>query len=177
MKEREAGSARVSAQTAEKDTAEVYFKKQVRYPGLFFCLYDTDEWPETEVFMRKVMQEYPNLRVLIYFAGGKMEPKPAAMHMLVADKTDFNLFGKAKPVLRQWLQGQKFDLLLVFDPKGNERFRKIVAAVASRLKAGWRTGPGMPLTDISLSKPGEILRYDAFYNALKQYLKQLNIRL
>ena len=177
MKERGAGSARVSLQTAEKDTAEVYFKKQVKNPGLFFCLYDTDEWPETEAFMRKVMQEYPNLKVLIYFAGGKMEPKPAAMNMLVADKTDFNLFGKAKPVLRQWLQGQKFDLLLVFDSKGNERFRKIVVAVESQLKAGWRTGKELPLTDISLSKPGEMLRYDAFYNALKQYFKQLNIRM
>ena len=177
MKERQAAKTRSTVQTDENIIAEVYFKEQVKKPGLIFCLQRTDEWNEVEGFMRKVLRDFPNLKVLVYFAGGRMEPKPVASHLLVTDKSDFNLFGKEKPVLKQWLEEQNFDLLLVFVRKEDKRCNRMMASVRARLKAGWPLGKEPPLVDISLGKPGEQMRYDVFYSELKKYFKQLNIRL
>ncbi len=177
MKERQAERAGSTAQTNNQTTVETYFKEQVKNPGLFFCLHREDEWNETEAFIRKVLHEYPNLKVLVYYTGGRMEPKPVAAHLLVIDRKDFNLFGKEKPVLRQWLKEQGFDLLLVFCRKENERCKKLNTAIKARLKAGWSLDSAEPVEDISLGKPGEEISYDTFYSELKKYFKQMNIKL
>ncbi len=177
MKERQAAKTYSAVQTGENTIAEVYFKEQVNNPGLFFCLRKAEEWSEMEVFIRKVLQDFSNLKVLVYYTGGKMEPKPVAAHLLVTDKSDFNLFGKEKPILKQWLEEQNFDLLLVFVRKEDKRCNRMIASVRARLKAGWPLGKEPPLVDISLGKVGERMRYDVFYNELKKYFKQLNIRL
>lgn len=177
MKDRQVERAGSASQTNKKTIAESYFKEQVKKPGLFFCLHRADEWNEMEAFIRKVLQEYPNLKVLVYYTGGRMEPKPVAAHLLVIDRKDFNLFGKEKPVLRQWLEEQSFDLLLVFSRKENERCKKLNIAIKTRLRAGWSMDSEAPLEDISLGKPGEKISYDTFYSELKKYFKQMNIKL
>jgi hypothetical protein len=177
MKERQVERATSTAQTSKKTTAETYFKEQVKNPGLFFCLQRADEWNKTEAFIRKVLQEYPNLRALVFYTGGRMETKPVAAHLLVIDRKDFNLFGKEKPVLRQWIEEQSFDLLLVFSRKENERCKKLSLAIKARLKAGWSLDSAEPIEDISLGKPSEKISYDVFYSELKKYFKQMNIKL
>ncbi len=177
MKERQADGAGSIAQANKKTTAEIYFREQVKNPGLFFCLHQADEWNETEAFIRKVLQEYPNLKVLVYYTGGRMEPKPVAAHLLVIDRKDFNLFGKEKPVLRQWLEEQNFDLLLVFSRKENERCKKLNLAIKTRLRVGWSPDSVEQLEDISIGKSGEKISYDTFYSELKKYFKQMNIKL
>ncbi len=177
MKERRVVKAGSTTSTNKNAIAETYFKEQVKNPGLFFCLNRTDEWNETEAFIRKVLQEYPNLKVLVYYTGGRMEPKPVAEHLLVIDRKDFNLFGKEKPVLRQWLKEQSFDLLLVFSRKENEKCKKLKRSIKTRLKAGWSLDLADPLEDISLGKRGEKISYDAFYSELKKYFRQMNIKL
>ncbi len=177
MKERQADKTGSTTKTSKNTIAETYFSEQVKNPGLFFCLNRMDEWNETEAFIRKVLQDYPLLKVLVYYADGKMESKPVATHLLVTDKKDFNLFGKEKPVLKQWLNEQSFDLLLIFDRKENERCKKLIASINARLKAGWSVDDEKPSADITLGKPGEIISYDTFYSELKKYFLLLNIKL
>ena len=117
------------------------------------------------------------MKGLVYYTGGRMETKPVGGHLLVIDRKDFNLFGKEKPVLRQWLEEQSFDLLLVFSRKENERCKKLNIAIKTRLRAGWSMDSEAPLEDISLGKPGEKISYDTFYSELKKYFKQMNIKL
>lgn len=164
-------------QTNKSTIAEIYFKEQVKNPGLFFCLNRADEWNETETFIRKVLQDYPLLKVLVYYTDGKMESKPVATHLLVTDKKDFNLFGKEKPVLKRWLDEQSFDLLLVFARKENKRCKNLITSINARLKAGWFVDKEIPSEDITLGNPGEIMSYDTFYGELKKYFMLLNIKL
>lgn len=177
MKERQTEKAGSTTQANKNTTAEAYFKEQVKNPGLFFCLNHAEEWNETEAFIRKVMRDYPNLKVLVYYTGGRVEQKPVAAHLLVTDKKDFNLFGKEKPVLKQWLEEQSFDLLLVLCRKENERSRMLNNAINTRLRVGWSVDAEEPLEDISLGKHGEKISYDTFYSELKKYFKQMNIKL
>lgn len=177
MKERQTDNTDFTTLTNKNTITETYFEEQVRNPGLFFCLNRADEWNETEAFIRKVLQEYPKLKVLVYYAGGRMEPKPVAAHLLVIDRKDFNIFGKEKPILKQWLKEQSFDLLLVFAQKENERCKKLLASINARLKAGWSMDNEEPSSDITLGKPGEIISYDTFYRELKKYFMLLNIKL
>jgi len=177
MKKRQADKADSSLQSNKDTIADAYFKEQVKNPGLLFCLDRMDEWSETEAFIRKMLQDYPQLKALVYYTGGKMESKPEATHLLVTDKKDFNLFGKEKPILKRWLEEQNFDLLLVFAQKENKRCKKLTASLNARLKAGWTIKTETPWVDISLGKPGEKLSYDIFYRELKTYFKQLNIKL
>ncbi|VAW28691.1 hypothetical protein MNBD_BACTEROID07-830 [hydrothermal vent metagenome] len=177
MKERQAEKAASAVQTNNDTIAEAYFKEQVKSPGLFFCLNHAEEWNETEAFIRKVLQDYPNLKVLVYYTGGRMEQKPVAAHLLVTDKKDFNLFGKEKPVLKQWLEEQNFDLLIIFSRKENKRCKKLNTVIKARLRVGWSMGSEARMEDISLGKPGEKISYDTFYSELKKYFKQMNIKL
>ncbi len=176
MKERQAEKTDSTSQTNKNTKAETYFKEQVKNPGLFFCLNRSDEWNESEAFIRKVLQDYPLLKVLVYYTDGKMESKPVATHLLVTDKKDFNLFGKEKPILKRWLDEQSFDLLIVFAKKENNRCKKLTASINARLKAG-RSVDTEPSEDIILGKPGETISYDAFYSELKKYFMLLNIKL
>ncbi len=177
MKERQVKTTGCTQQTNNNPIADAYFKEQVKNPGMIFCLNRQDDWNETEVFIRKVMKDFPGLHVLVYYAGGKMEPKPVATHLLVTDNSDFNLFGKQKPLLKEWLNKHSFDLLLVFARKENKRCNTLVTSVRARLKAGMVVSTKNLPVDISLGKPGEKMSYDLFYSELKKYLKQLNITL
>ncbi len=165
--------------TKDTDIADdnIYFKKQVKKPGLFFCIDNSDEWRDVEVFVRRVLQDFPVLKVLVFFTGGKMDSKPVAAHLLVTDKKDFNLLGKEKPVLKSWLQEHHFDLLMVMARKDNKRCNKLTAAIKANLKAGLSTNAEVPQVDFSLGKSGGKIDYDAFYSELKKYFKQMNIKL
>lgn len=177
MKDRQGEEPRSKVRINKNTISESYFKEQVKNPGLFFCLNRADEWGEMEVFMRKVLRDYPQLKVLVYYTGGRMESKPVAAHLLVSDKSDFNFFGKEKPILKQWLEEHSFDLLLVFARKEDKRCNRLIASVRARLKAGWPTDIDESLLDITLENPGKKMSYDMFYSELKKYFKQLNIRL
>lgn len=156
--------------------SDAYFKKQVKKPGLFFCIDSSREWGDVEAFMRDVLHEYPGLKVLVYYTG-KMDSKPVAEHLLVTDKRDFDLFGRQKPALKSWLEDHHFDLLLVFAGKENKRCEKIKMEINARLKAGWTQENKELLVDISLGKAGERMAYGIFYKQLKSYFKILNIKL
>ncbi len=177
MKDRQAKIASSPSQTNDNQIAEAYFKEQVKTPGLFFCLHRMEEWNEAEAFVRKVLVDFPNLKVLVYYTGGKMEPKPAAAHLLVTDKSDFNLFGKEKQVLKRWVREHEFDLLFVLSRKRNKRCKVLTTTIKARLKAGWTSAREEVVVDVSLGKPGEKMSYDAFYRTLIKYFKQLNIKL
>jgi len=159
---------------ADSDT---YFKEQVKKPGLFFSIDNSGEWGDIEAFVRDVLHEYPGLKVLVHYTGGKMESRPVAEHLLVTDKRDFNLFGHQKPALKSWLEDHHFDLLLVFAERENKRSKKIITEINARLKAGWPQESEEPLMDISLGKTGERIAYGVFYKQLKSYFKILNIKL
>lgn len=177
IKEKEAEqfvSAPKDNDIADSDT---YFKEQVKKPGLFFSIDNSGEWGDIEAFVRDILLEYPRLKVLVYYTGGKMESKPVAEHLLVTDKRDFNLFGHQKPALKSWLANHHFDLLLVFAEKENKRSEKIIMEINACLKAGWPQENKEMLVDISLGKIGERIAYGIFYKQLKSYFKRLNIKL
>lgn len=161
----------------EETAAGNYFREQVKKPGLFICLDKSAAWPGAELFIHKVLQEFPELKVLVYYSREKPDFKPAAPHLLVIDKRDFNLFGKEKKTLKQWLSKHRFDLLLVFDKTGDKRCKKVATSIKAKLKAGNRLAGETPWTDITLDKPDTPLSYEMFYNELKIYFKQLNIKL
>lgn len=177
MKKNQAVAADTVFKPQEQEKAEVYFREQVKRPGLLICLYKPEEWGEAESFIRKISEEFPALEVLVYFARGKPEPKPEAQHLMVIDKKDFTLFGNGKKPLKQWLTGHYFDLLLIFAAKENARCKKLAVSVKARLKAGNAITGGVPWADLTLGKAGETMHYEDFYKALKIYFKQLNIRL
>ncbi len=175
---KEKGAEPFVSATKDNDIADsdAYFKEQVKKPGFFFCIDNSREWGDIEAFVRDVLHEYPGLKVLVYYTG-KMDSKPAAEHLMVTDKRDFNLFGHQKPALKSWLADHHFDLLLVFAGKGNKRCEKITMEINARLKAGWPQEKEEPLVDISLGKAGEEMAYSIFYKRLKSYFKILNIKL
>jgi hypothetical protein len=177
MKEKEAEQFVSAAKDNDIADSDAYFKEQVKKPGLFFCIDNSGEWGDVEAFVRDILHEYPNLKVLVYYTGGKMESKPVAEHLLVTDKRDFTLFGRQKPALKSWLADHHFDLLLVFAEKENKRGEKIIMEINARLKAGWPQENEEPLVDISLGKVGERMAYNIFYKQLKNYFKRLNIKL
>ncbi len=177
MKESRVVEANFAVKTDEKNIADNYFKEQVKKPGMFFCLESVEDWQEAEIFIRNFLKDYPQLKVLVYFSGRKTESKPVAMHLLVTDKRDFDLFGREKPLLKTWLKEQHFDLLLVFARNRDKRCCRLATAIKARLKAGWTFNNEEPLLDISLGKPGEEMHYDTFYNEFKKYFKQLNLKL
>ncbi len=177
MTEKMAKITETIPETATGPNIEAYFKEQVRQPGLFFCIHNAEQWPLAEKFIRKGLSDFPQLKALIYITQGKMEPKPAAAHFYIADKTDFNLFGKEKPALKRWIAQHPFDLLLVFSKKENKRCRKLGISLKARLKAGMAGKDEKPWTDLNLGIPEGEWDYDGFYKAVKTYFKQLNIKL
>ena len=160
-----------------KNQTDNYFTEQVKKPGLLICLSSPGEWHEAQLFFQKVLQEFPELKILVYHARGKPDPKPEAPYLLVADKRDFTLFGKKKKPLKQWLSRHHFDLLLVFAKNGDKRCRKLATDIRAKLKAGNSLPGEEPWADLTLGKPGAVLSYDDFYKELKTYFKQLNIKL
>lgn len=177
MKEKEAEQFVSAAKDNDIADSDAYFKEQVKKPGLFFCIDSSGEWGDMEAFVRDVLHEYPGLKVLVYYTGGKMESKPVAEHLLVTDKRDFSLFGHQKPALKSWLADHHFDLLLVFAGKKDKRGEKIMMEINARLKVGWPQKSEGLLVDISLGKAGERMNYGIFYKQLKSYFKRLNIKL
>jgi hypothetical protein len=177
MKNHQAEKSGVAQQSDPSAQAQNFFKEQVQHPGILFCIDKPEEWNEAENFSRKMSQEYPSLKVLVFYVHGKADSKSVAPHLLVVDKRDFTLLGKEKQPLKQWLKENYFDLLLVFTGKSNKRCRKLSAAVRAKLKAGRVIKGEEPWLDITLGKPQEKLSYDAFYQELKIYFKQLNIHL
>ena len=177
MKEKEAEQFVSAAKDNDIADSDAYFKEQVKKPGFFFCIDNPEGWGDVEAFVRDVLHEYPGLKVLVYYTGGKMESKPVAEHLLVTDKRDFNLFGRQKPALKSWLTDHHFDLLLAFAGKENKRSEKIMMEINARLKAGWPQENEEMLVDIGLGKSGERIAYGIFYKQLKSYFKILNIKL
>ncbi len=177
MKEKEAEQFVSAAKDNDIADSDAYFKEQVKKPGLFFCINNPEEWGDVEAFVRVVLHEYPDMKVLVHYTGGKMGSKPVAEHLLVTDKRDFDLFGRQKAALKLWLADHHFDLLLVFAGKENKRCEKIMMEIDARLKAGWTQESEEPLMDISLGKAGEKMAYIIFYKQLKSYFKRLNIKL
>ncbi len=176
MKEKTAKKEKTDAQSATGTNVDSYFYGQVHRLGFLFCI-KSEEWTETEQFIRKVQQDFPPLEVLVYFTQGKTEPKPAAPHLFVADKRDFNLFGKEKTELKQWLARHQFDLLVVFCKNEDKRCRKLGLSIKAKLRAGRTTHSAKPWTDLILGKADGALDNEGFYKALKSYFKQLNIKL
>ena len=159
------------------EAVRAYFKAQVERPGIFFCIGHTGQWEEAETFIRAALSEFPRLKALVFFSRGKWKSKPEAAYLLAIDKGDFNLLGKEKPALRQWISQQDFDLLLVFPDEPAKRCKKLALSLPAKLTAGWRNENEEPWFNINLEKPKGEARYFDFYKTLKLYFKQLNINI
>ena len=159
------------------ENAEAYFKAQVRHPGLFFCIDKPEQWEKTARFIQKVLKEFPRLKVLAYFSYKKPVLPPEAEHLTVIDKNDFNWLRKEKPTLKSWLRKNQFDLLLVFVRQHSQRCKKLTFSIHARLKAGPARSETEQWCDITLENKQKDWSYDQFYNDLKIYFKQLNIKL
>lgn len=177
MKEKQEETSGSVLHESEIEKAGVYFRQQVKHPGLFICLDKAEEWNAAETFIRKVQKEFPEMRALVYYTRGNPVPKPVSAHLLVADKKDFTLFGKEKKPLKQWLSENGFDLLLVVAKTNDARCRKLAGTIKAKLKVGNTPERETSWTDISLETGGKPINYDDFYKDLKIYFKQLNIKL
>jgi len=144
---------------------------------MFFCAEDKAELERIYHFINQIDKSVVRLSVVIDFPGKKFPEGYDFPDFYWLGNKDFNLLGKKKLALLQWLANRKFDLLISFVKSERKRCRKLIKAVEAELKTGPVVSSNTQLVDVSIAWEDGRMDYGRYYEQIEYYLEQLKIKI
>lgn len=144
---------------------------------MFFCPEDKVELDRIYHFINQMDKPEMRLSVVVDFHGKKFPEGYDFPDFYWLGNKDFNLLGKKKPALLQWLANRQFDLLISFVKSERKRCRKLIEAVQAELKTGPVVSSNTQVVDVSIAWEDGRMDYGRYYEQIEYYLEQLKIKI
>lgn len=165
-----------SGQTKNGEEAQFKPFSQISNACLFFEANNLDDYQRILSFIPLVKGEVQEMKSVVFYHGKKSElVSEDSLHLI--GKKDFNLFKKKRADLKSWLESHEYEMLICFTEGNRSKSEQIIRDIKAKIRVGPNFSGKDQYFNISIGKPGEKLDYTSFYEQVKYYFSQLNIKI